>query len=40
LDIACLRTLTVDEVFAEVLALQPWVPKLLRGVEHTPLERE
>jgi predicted lipopolysaccharide heptosyltransferase III len=40
LDIACLRTLTVDEVFAEVLAMQPWVPKLLRGVEHTPLERE
>lgn len=30
LHIACLRTLTVDTVFAAVLACRPWVPKMRR----------
>jgi len=30
LHVACLRTLTVDTVFAAVLACRPWVAKMQR----------
>ncbi|MGQ4808325.1 hypothetical protein NKDENANG_01707 [Candidatus Entotheonellaceae bacterium PAL068K] len=35
LHMACLRTLSVDAVFAAVLACQPWVPKMPRLSPHT-----
>lgn len=38
LDIACLRTLPVDTVFAALQALQPWVPKL-QGLPEHPHEK-